>query len=381
MRFEEGIRTLVEQGFGTIVEIGPQPVLIGMGKQCVAPDAVNWVSTLRRGREDWGELMGAVSRLYLQGIRIDWEGFDRDYPRRRLRLPTYPFQRQRYWIDAPHPSAQASGHPLLGRRLRSPKLNEIVYEASLGAQAPAYLGGHRVFDLPVFPATGYLEAVRASMAALAEGDCTIRNLEIMEAFILPETGERTLQLILSNGSPGEYEFSFYSLEETGQHDAIWRLHATGSAGVSGAGAAAPTPGTLPVPAAAKWIPGETFYDELRSRGLQYGDSFRRIARIRATDGASEVDILPEPDSEGAPYFLHPALFDSGLQHVLACLPHDPGASEERTCRSLSKPSASTGSAVAFGRRGHRSGGMATRLFRATFNFWTIAATSSSKSAD
>ena len=99
VRFEEGIRALVEQGFGTIVEMGPQPVLIGMGKQCVAPDAVNWVSTLRRGREDWEELMGAVSRLYLQGIRIDWEGFDRDYPRRRLRLPTYPFQRQRYWID------------------------------------------------------------------------------------------------------------------------------------------------------------------------------------------------------------------------------------------------------------------------------------------
>jgi malonyl CoA-acyl carrier protein transacylase len=106
VRFAEGMQTLAEQGYRTFVEVGPHPVLTGMGRQCVEDPGVSWVTTLRRNREPWEELLSALGALYVQGVRIDWQAFDRDYPRRRLALPTYPFQRQRFWIE------NAPGEPL-----------------------------------------------------------------------------------------------------------------------------------------------------------------------------------------------------------------------------------------------------------------------------
>jgi malonyl CoA-acyl carrier protein transacylase len=111
VRFAEGMQSLVEQGYGTFVEVGPHPVLIGMGRQCVEDAGVTWVSTLRRDREEWGELLSAVGTLYVQGVKIDWQAFDRDYPRRRLALPTYPFQRERYWIDQSSRKPRGSVQP------------------------------------------------------------------------------------------------------------------------------------------------------------------------------------------------------------------------------------------------------------------------------
>ena len=99
VRFAEGIQSLAEQGYKTFVEVGPHPVLIGMGRQCVEDTGVTWVATLRRNREQWDELLSALGILYVHGVRIDWQAFDRDYPRRRLALPTYPFQRERFWIE------------------------------------------------------------------------------------------------------------------------------------------------------------------------------------------------------------------------------------------------------------------------------------------
>jgi acyl transferase domain-containing protein/SAM-dependent methyltransferase len=110
VRFAEGMQSLMEQGYRTFVEVGPHPVLIGMGRQCVESEGVGWVSTLRRDREEWGELLAAVGALYVQGAPLDWQGFDSDYPRRRLSLPTYPFQRERHWID-PKPGKSPGSAP------------------------------------------------------------------------------------------------------------------------------------------------------------------------------------------------------------------------------------------------------------------------------
>jgi acyl transferase domain-containing protein/SAM-dependent methyltransferase/acyl carrier protein len=111
VRFAEGMQSLVGQGYRTFVEVGPHPVLIGMGRQCVEDAGVKWVSTLRRDREEWGELLAAAGSLYVQGAPIDWQAFDHDYPRRRLSLPTYPFQRERHWIDQKPRKSRGSAPP------------------------------------------------------------------------------------------------------------------------------------------------------------------------------------------------------------------------------------------------------------------------------
>jgi malonyl CoA-acyl carrier protein transacylase len=98
VQFMAGIRFLVEQGVRIFVEIGPSPVLLGMARRCVDDTRLLWLPSLRPGRNDWTQMLEAVQAIYIAGAEIDWSGLDRDYPRQRLALPTYPFQRRHYWL-------------------------------------------------------------------------------------------------------------------------------------------------------------------------------------------------------------------------------------------------------------------------------------------
>jgi acyl transferase domain-containing protein/acyl carrier protein/protein-L-isoaspartate O-methyltransferase len=101
VRFADGLRALKAVGHSVFVEIGPTPTLLGMAARCLPEGAAVWLPSLRRGRGDWSCLLESLATLYARGVAVDWTGFDRDYSRRRLSLPAYPFQRTRHWIDAP----------------------------------------------------------------------------------------------------------------------------------------------------------------------------------------------------------------------------------------------------------------------------------------
>ena len=98
VRFAAGVRALHAQGYRVFVEIGPQPVLLGLGSQCVEDDDSAWLPTLRRGTDDWQQVLASLAAYYTRGGNVDWRRFDADYKRRRVSLPTYPFQRQQYRI-------------------------------------------------------------------------------------------------------------------------------------------------------------------------------------------------------------------------------------------------------------------------------------------
>jgi len=129
VQFKKSIETLREEGYKTFIEIGPTPTLLGMGRQvisdcefrisdCEFPNSkseipnpkseILWLPSLRQRRSDWQQLLQSLGELHVQGIRVDWAGFDRDYPRRRVALPTYPFQRKRYWIETSKSGDQAA---------------------------------------------------------------------------------------------------------------------------------------------------------------------------------------------------------------------------------------------------------------------------------
>lgn len=102
VRFTEGIEALHQQGFKTFVEIGPKPILLGMARYCVPKGDEAWLPSLRENRE-WPQLLNSLGELSARGALVDWLAFDKDYPRRRISLPTYPFQKQRYWYTDNEP--------------------------------------------------------------------------------------------------------------------------------------------------------------------------------------------------------------------------------------------------------------------------------------
>ncbi len=100
VKFAQSMETLHQQGDFVFVEMGAKPILLGMGRQCLPADAGIWLPTLRPGVEDWQQILRSLGQMYVQGVEVNWSGFDREYARRKVALPTYPFQRQRYWIEA-----------------------------------------------------------------------------------------------------------------------------------------------------------------------------------------------------------------------------------------------------------------------------------------
>ncbi|MDF5733894.1 MAG: SDR family NAD(P)-dependent oxidoreductase, partial [Rhizonema sp. PD38] len=102
VRFAESLKTLQTSGHEIFVEIGPKPTLLGMGRHClsdVETQNLAFLPSLRQGQPDWQQMLQSLGELYVRGILVDWSAFDQGYSRRRIVLPTYPFQRQRYWVE------------------------------------------------------------------------------------------------------------------------------------------------------------------------------------------------------------------------------------------------------------------------------------------
>ncbi|MGK7886311.1 MAG: SDR family NAD(P)-dependent oxidoreductase, partial [Crocosphaera sp.] len=106
VRFAQSMETLHQQGYKVFLEIGPKPILLGMGRQCLAEDGEVWLPSLRPNQPDWQQILTSLGKLYVQGAKIDWLGFEKDYNHQRIVLPTYPFQRQRYWLETEQKESQ-----------------------------------------------------------------------------------------------------------------------------------------------------------------------------------------------------------------------------------------------------------------------------------
>ncbi|NEO52095.1 MAG: DUF423 domain-containing protein [Okeania sp. SIO3B5] len=197
VRFAQGMETLHQQGYETFIEVGPKPVLLGMGRQCLPGNVGVWLPSLRPGVNEWQQMLLSLGKLYVKGAKIDWSGFDSDYSRQKVALPTYPFQRERYWVETNNnfgPQRQFSQgenlHPLLGQKLNCAG-EQKIFASQIGENSPNYLRDHRVFNQALFPTTGYLEiAIAAGNHQLKTSFIVIEDLTITRGWILA-TGELT----------------------------------------------------------------------------------------------------------------------------------------------------------------------------------------------
>ena len=242
VRFAASMETLHQLGVEVFVELGPKPTLLGMGRACIRENNQLWLPSLRPGQEDWQQLLSSLAQLYVRGVPVNWLGFDQDYKRHRLQLPTYPWQRQRYWVEATafenkrkaltHLKSLSSNsfHPLLGQQLDLPGTAEIRFQSHIRQNFPAWVKEHRVYETAILPGTAYLEMALAAGAIVAKSKhLCLQDVVIAKALMLPKDEVKTVQVILSPKSD-IYSFEIYSLTSPADENngkTSWTLHASG----------------------------------------------------------------------------------------------------------------------------------------------------------
>ena len=326
VRFADGVAALGAEEPDAFLEIGPAPALVAMARPLLprASDAP-WLASLAPGKDDARQMLGALGALYARGAAVDWAGFDRDRGRRKVALPLTPFQRQRLWLDDPPAGPVRAGaplHPLLGHRIQSALLKDgaLQCEAALG-RSIAFLTEHRVVDLAVMPAAGFIEiAIAAGQVALPDAEIAIHHVALQAPLVLPERGEARVQTVVAAPDDHGHRVEIYSWQPAAGDDGCWVLHA--SARLARAVAAAPAFEPLSDLQAriAREIGIEDYYGSFRDVGFDYRPAFRTIERLWRRDGEALALLrVPEAAGSAAGFQLHPVLLDGGLQATFAAL--------------------------------------------------------------
>uniref|UniRef100_UPI0036F2F285 type I polyketide synthase n=1 Tax=Streptomyces malaysiensis TaxID=92644 RepID=UPI0036F2F285 len=342
VRFGDGIRFLAERNVTRFVEIGPAGVLSAMGQECLAYTGTDtgtdtdtetgtgtdaaFVPLLRKGRDETESLLAGVGRVHAHGGAVDWEMVFAGRGARRVELPTYAFQRQRYWLDAPATVGDvasaglgAAGHPLLGAAVELADSDGLVLTGRLSTRGQPWLADHAVSGVVLFPGTAFLEL--AIQAGDRVGCDRVDELTLQAPLILPERGAVTLQLVVDPPEEdGRRAVNVYSRPEDAERELPWTRHATGVLATGAAegsydlGGAWPPPGAEPIGV-------EDLYERFAAGGFGYGPAFQglRAAWLRGDEVFAEVRLAQEQQSAATGYGLHPALLDAAL-HTIALGP-------------------------------------------------------------
>ncbi|MFJ2264709.1 SDR family NAD(P)-dependent oxidoreductase, partial [Streptomyces sp. NPDC087844] len=337
VRFADGVQALRDEGVARFVELGPDAVLTAMARNCLDDERsvpLAFVPVLRTNQPEPTALLTALGQLHTAGVAVDWHAMFAGRGARLVELPTYAFQRDRYWlVDAQvgdGPAAVGLGpaeHPMLGAVVNRPDSDGVALTGRLSAGDLPWLADHEVFGSVLLPGTAFVElAVRAGDQV---GCGVLDQLTLAAPLILPEHG---VALHVAVGEPdelGRRTVSVHSRHDdgngtTGQE--AWTRHAEGtlSAGTGQHPSDGPDHRTASSgpeqwpPAEATPIDLDGVYDRLAQRGFGYGPVFQGLrAAWRAGDDLFAEVALPEDERAGAAaYGIHPALLDAALHVIL-----------------------------------------------------------------
>jgi acyl transferase domain-containing protein len=244
-------------------------------------------------------------------------------------LPTYPWQRERYWIEAARQPGTApwaarsvkhadAGHPLLGAPCSSfVRPEEHVWQQHLSVAAMAYLADHRVEGQVVFPGTGFVEAALAAGAeVLSATQLVLEEITFEQMLALPDQAARVMQVVVTEQGEGSASFLIASRAEG---TAIWTKHASGALhdGKDEARAerAAEAPRALRERLGTA-RPAAELYRRMQERQIDYGPTFQGVRELWTGDGEALGRVCLPEGVEDEGYTLHPALLDACL-HVAA----------------------------------------------------------------
>ncbi|MEH1094624.1 type I polyketide synthase, partial [Micromonospora sp. CPCC 205739] len=300
----------------TFLELGPDAALTPM-IEGILTDDVTVVPSLRRGHDEQRQALTALAKLHVTGITVDWTAL---LPQagRAVDLPTYPFQRQRYWQrastsdgDLGAVGVDAARHPLLGAAVTLAGSDSTVLTGRLSVHSQPWLADHVVGGAILLPGTGFVEL---ALSAGGQVGCDALTELVLEApLVVPERGGVTVQVLLGAADEtGSRPVTVHSRD--GGPDQPWTRHATGTVAPATRPpsfdlAAWPPPGAAPVDLTGR-------YDAQAAAGLAYGPAFQGLrAAWTAGDQVYAEVALPAGDGADDGYRMHPALLDACLQAV------------------------------------------------------------------
>ncbi|MFF7347311.1 type I polyketide synthase [Streptomyces antimycoticus] len=344
VRFADALQALLADGHRVFIETSTHPVLtIGM-QECIEEAGVDAVTvpTLRRDHGGPDQLARSVAQAFTAGVAVDWTRWFRTDPAPRvIDLPTYAFQRERYWLDgAGGPGGDpadlgltSADHPLLGAAVELADGTTHVLTGRLSARSHPWLAEHVVAGAVLAPGAVLVEwALRAADEVGCGG---VEELALQVPLALPESGGLRVQVVVGAAAEdGRREVRMYSRPDRldgadrpdgpGQAlvhsgtDAGWVCHAVGvlapvaeaPAPAEGLGGAWPPPGAEPLDVGA-------FYEQVMAAGYGYGPAYQglKAAWRHGRDVLAEVAL---PDAAGGRdgFGIHPALLDAALHPSL-----------------------------------------------------------------
>ncbi|WP_413116631.1 SDR family NAD(P)-dependent oxidoreductase [Streptomyces sp. CY1] len=324
VRFDETVRVLLTDGFQVFIEASAHPVLT-MGVEQTAEDhgtRVTAVGSLRREEGGLDRFMTSLAEAYVGGLSVDWAGVFAGTAARRVALPTYAFQRARFWLDPEAGDAadvssaglDSAGHPLLGAAVPLPDSDGFLLTGRLSLRTHPWLADHAVLGRVILPGTAFVEL--ASRAGDAVGCDRLEELTLEAPLVLPEEGAVRTQLMVSGPGPdGRREVSVYSRRDGGP-EASWTCHAKGVLTLASAadGTAGPVDLSAWPPAGAEAVETAGFYEDVAATGLAYGPVFQGLRAVwrKGDEVFAEVALPEESRAEAARFGLHPALLDTAL---------------------------------------------------------------------
>ncbi|WP_433274721.1 SDR family NAD(P)-dependent oxidoreductase [Actinosynnema sp. CS-041913] len=308
VRYHHGTTTLHEHGVTRHVELGPDTTLSNL--------TPNTTPTLRPHQPENTTYLTALATLHTQGTPITWTEYLPAAP--ITDLPTYPFQRQHYWLHKPpttNPTQLGltpTRHPLLTAAVRPADSDTVVFTGSLSVAAHPWLADHAIGGTILLPATALLDlAIHAGDAVRCE---RVEELALEQPLVLPTTGDVQVQVTV--GAPDEAGGRTIGIHSRPGEQA-WTRHATGFLGTADG-----TPESLEQwPPAGQALPVDDFYDDLAALGYRYGPAFTGLRAVwrAGEDVFAEVELPEGLAVEG--FGLHPALLDAAL-HALAAAAAD-----------------------------------------------------------
>lgn len=319
VRFADGIQQFKDAGYRTFVEVGPGSALTYLTKVNIG-DAYEQVISLRQGKSESAQFLTSLATLFVSGFEPDWKTLYQDC--RYVSMPTYPFQRKRYWVQPRSSEAatvnppEASGHPLLGSPMDLPFSDEVRFEATLSVDRPEYLSHHQLFGTVVVSASTHIANLLLAADTVRERQqFALEQVSFLQPLIVAPDRLTRVQVVVQPGPRERSQLRILSRTETAGNR--WLEHVSGRLTEVEAHSESPD-STVPEPRQTS-VSGSRFYENQWSNAEGTGPAFRWLVEVWPGDGEAIAKAkVPDACADTAAYRLHPGLLEACFQTLHAC---------------------------------------------------------------